>query len=163
MHRHRRRRLSSDVIAKGMQGIDLLGVNHNCFQQSNEVFLNSEFDCGSKFWEVDPNYGGSISEGNNGDITLVATDQWSSLTQLDKFPIPAGSYHMEVTITDITGNGKYSYRTSDGIWTNAFKYTASGTYKADIVTNKAITAIDVGADDDTDAIIKFDSIICTRS
>ena len=131
-----------------------------CPRPQGEIFDNRNFDCGIEFWELDPNFGGTIADNGDGTITLTATDRFSSITQLDKFPIPPGDYHIGVVVTSITGKGKYSVRDDLGNWYTPLTFDAPGTYEADISVGYEITAIDIGADDDASAVITFDGVAC---
>ena len=131
-----------------------------CLKPEGEIIDNRNFDCGTAFWDLDPNYGGTIVNNGDGTITLTATEQWSSITQLDKFPIPAGDYHMGVSVSAITGKGKMSYKLADDSWHNAFTYDTEGTHQVDITATQDIITIDIGADDDNTAVITFDGVSC---
>ena len=136
------------------------GAFPSCPRPEGEVFDNRNFDCGDRFWDIDPNFGGTITDNGDGTITLTATDRFSSLTQLDKFPIPPGDYHIGVVVTSITGKGKYSIRDDSDNWFTPLTFDAPGTYEADISVGHEITAIDIGADDDASAVITFDGVAC---
>ena len=125
-----------------------------------EIFYNRHFDCGLDYWELDPNYGGTVVDNGDSTVTLTATEQWSSLTQSKSFPISVGNYHVGVVVTSITGKGKMSYKLQDGTWHNAFTFDAAGTYEADITADQDIIMFDIGADDDPSAVITFDGVSC---
>jgi len=135
----------------------------SCPRPSGEIFYNRHFDCGLDYWELDPNYGGSVIDNGDSTVTLTATEQWSSLTQSKQFPIPAGDYHMKVIATSISGKGKMSYKLQNGTWHNAFAFDVAGTYEADVTVTQPIVMFDIGADDDPSAVITFDLISCTTS
>ncbi len=130
-----------------------------CPTPEGEIFDNRNFDCGDEFWETN-SYGGIITDNGDGTITLTAEQNYSSITQSDKFPIPAGDYHMGVSIASITGNGKYSYKLADGTWLDAFTFTTPGTHQVDVTVPQEIVSIDIGADDDATAVITFDGVSC---
>jgi len=131
----------------------------SCPRPAGEIFENRNFDCGTRFWTTN-NYGGVLTDNGDGTITLTAEQNFSSIEQADKFPIPAGNYHVGAVITSITGKGKYSYRLGSNDWHNALTWDAPGTYEADITVDQPITAIQIGADDDATAVITFDGVAC---
>jgi hypothetical protein len=133
---------------------------NRCPRPAGEIFDNRSFDCGAQFWEIDPNYGGIITDNGDGTITLTATERFSSITQLDKFPIPPGDYRIGVAVASITGKGKYSVRDDSGHWYTPLTYDTPGTHEADISVGYTITAIDIGADDDATAVITYDGVAC---
>ncbi len=130
-----------------------------CPMAEGEIFYNRNFDCGADGWETN-SYGGVLTDNRDGTVTLTAEQNYSSITQFDKFPIPAGDYHMGVSISAITGKGKYSYKLADGTWTDAFTYDTAGTHQVDVTVGQEIIAIDIGADDDATAVITFDGVSC---
>ena len=138
-----------------------LGVSGSkrCPKPIGEIFDNRNFDCGLEYWETNE-YGGDLVDNGDGTITLTATDNYSSITQTDKFPISAGEYHIGVVVTAITGSGKYSVKGADGTWTTHITFTSPGTYEADISIGQEIVAIDIGADNDATAVITFDGVAC---
>jgi len=127
----------------------------NCEKPAGELLDNFDFNCGTIGWTHDANYPATITDNGDGSVHLKADSDYGSLVPMNDV-LPSADYVIEVSVRNVSGNGKISIRNTANQWHNLEYYDADGVYSATYTGD--IKDIHVGAADDTNFEADYDYI-----
>jgi hypothetical protein len=116
-----------------------------CEGDEGELLINPSFKCGLTGWTHNPSYPATLTDNGDGSIHLKSESQYGSVVPVfDEFP--NATYTIRIKVSNVSGNGKISYRRGNNQWVTVVTYTEDGTYEATFTDD--IIEINVGANND---------------